>query len=319
MEEEMVEPMDTNEHAPPAKFMALGDEKDIVVKTYGVGDEDGMVEVQVCTISPLGHPIPHNVINTVHEDNLHKLVWWSGGVMGRADSTYPHPDQWTIRNSPGRLPLDKIGVREITCALKHLRDVEPSCIKNWEDRIGRALPWRAIGANLAYGRGTNKDTSSWFKNILHRGLWLRGSSDSTERCRVCNSACETWAHLWQCPVWEPMWRNFVEITNELLPHMNRDPPAQYCAEFVFLGAMRDEHTLPRSLSLLHSLMWKFQIQDMYKRSQCEYYVINPTKTNTKALRRLMTRIHAHVRAAQIKRNLVEQRGGTITLRGINKR
>ena len=65
----------------------------------------------------------------------------------------------------------------------------------WEDRIGRALPWRAIGENLAYGIGTNKDTSSWFKNILHRGLWLRGSSDSTERCRVCNSACETWAHL----------------------------------------------------------------------------------------------------------------------------
>ena len=101
--------------------------------------------------------------------------------------------------------------------------------------------------------------------------------------------------------------------------MNRDPPAQYCAEFVFLGAMRDGHTLPRSLSLLHSLLWKFQIQDMYQRSQCEYYVINPTKTNSRALRRLMTRIHAHVRAAQIKRNLVEQRGGTITLRGINKR
>ena len=101
--------------------------------------------------------------------------------------------------------------------------------------------------------------------------------------------------------------------------MNRVPPAQYCAEFVFLGAMRDGHTLPRSLSLLHSLMWKFQIQDMYQRSQCEYYVINPTKTNSRALRRLMTRIHAHVRAAQIKRNLVEQRGGTITLRGINKR
>ena len=92
MEEEMVEPMDTNEHAPPAKFMALGDEKDIVVKTYGVGDENGMVEVQVCTISPLGQPIPHNVINTVHEDNLHKLVWWSGGVMGEG-RTVPTPTQ----------------------------------------------------------------------------------------------------------------------------------------------------------------------------------------------------------------------------------
>ena len=48
--------------------MALGDETNFVVKTYGVGDENGMVEVQVCTISPLGRPIEQNVVNLVHED-----------------------------------------------------------------------------------------------------------------------------------------------------------------------------------------------------------------------------------------------------------
>ena len=47
--------------------MALGDETDYVVKTYGTGDEYGMVEVQVCTISPLGQPIEQNVANLVHE------------------------------------------------------------------------------------------------------------------------------------------------------------------------------------------------------------------------------------------------------------
>ena len=59
MQVEISEPIDTSEYVPLAKFMVLGDEKAIVVKTYGVGDEDGMVEVQVCKISPLGHPIPH--------------------------------------------------------------------------------------------------------------------------------------------------------------------------------------------------------------------------------------------------------------------
>ena len=44
--------------------------------------------------------------------------------------------------------------------------------------------------------------------------------------------------------------------------MNRAPPAKYCAKFVFLRTMRvDGHKLPMSLALLHSLMWKFQVQD----------------------------------------------------------
>ena len=82
-----------------------------------------------------------------------------------------------------------------------------------------------------------------------------------------------------------MWQNFVDFTNELLPHMNRAPPALFCPEFIYLGIMSDGHALPRSLSLLHSLIWKFQIQDMYQRSQNEYYVIKPTETNTRAFKK----------------------------------
>ena len=116
-----------------------------------------------------------------------------------------------------------------------------------------------------------------------------------------------------------MWQSFVDFTNELLPRMNRAPPAMFSPEFVYLGVMRDGHVLPRSLSLLHSLIWKFQIQDMYQRSQNEYYVIKPSETNKRALRRLMTRIHAHEREAQIRRHKAEQKGGTVDLRGVNKK
>ena len=290
-----------------------------MVKTYGVGDDDGMVEVQICTISPLGRPIEQNVVNLVHEDHLHKIIRWAGGILGRADTTYPHPDQWTVANSPGRLPLDKIGVRELTAALRGLSATPPNCMRAWEKRIGQEIPWRAVGDNLAYGIGTNRDTSCWFKNILHRGLWLKGSRDSTVRCAICNAAQDNWAHLWECPVWAPMWQSFVDFTNELLPRMNRAPPAMFSPEFVYLGVMRDGHVLPRSLSLLHSLMWKFQIQDMYQRSQNEYYIIKPSETNKRALRRLMTRIHAHEREAQIRRHKAEQKGGTVDLRGVNKK
>ena len=58
---------------------------------------------------------------------------------------------------------------------------------------------------------------------------------------------------------------------------------------------------------------------MYQRSENEYYIIKPSETNTRALRRLMTRIHAHEREAQIRRHKAEQKGGTVNLRGVNKK
>ena len=53
--------------------------------------------------------------------SLRKMIKWKDGFMGRADQEYPHPDQWTIDHCPGRKPLDKIGVREITTALRKPR------------------------------------------------------------------------------------------------------------------------------------------------------------------------------------------------------
>ena len=51
-------------------------------------------------------------------ERVKRTMYWAGGIMGSADSQYPHPDQWTIDMTPGRRPLDKIGVREITIALR---------------------------------------------------------------------------------------------------------------------------------------------------------------------------------------------------------
>ena len=35
-------------------------------------------------------------------------------------------------------------------------------------KLETEITWRKIGRNIAHGIGTKKDTSSWFKNILHR-------------------------------------------------------------------------------------------------------------------------------------------------------
>ena len=235
------------------------------------------------------------------------------------DREYPHPEQWTIDMCPGRKPLDKIGVREITTALRKPRLEQPSCIKNWEARLEEAMPWPAIGENLAKGIGTNKDTSSWFKNILHRGLYLKSLGGQDEPCGACRGARDTWAHLWCCPTFEPLWSNMVELANTLLPHEGGKPQASYCAKFVFLGVLENGHTLPRSMALLHMLMWKFVIQDLMQKNQNEHYIIDASKTSTRALRRYMTRISAQLKSAQKRILRAKPRGPKVDLKGINKR
>ena len=155
------------------------------------------------------------------------------------------------------------------------------------------MPWRAIGENIAYyGIGTNRDTSSWFKNIVHRGLYLKSLGGQDEPCGACRGARDSWSHLWNCPTFEPLWLKMVELANTLLPHDRGNPPARCCPKFVFLGVLENGHTLPRSLALLHMLIWKFVIQDLVSKGQEEHYLIDAGKTSTRALRRYMTRINA---------------------------
>ena len=182
------------------------------------------------------------------------------------------------------------------------------------------MPWRAIGENLVQGIGTNRDTSSWFKNILHRGLYLKSLGGQDEPCGACRSARDTWAHLWSCPTFEPLWSNMVELVNTLLPHDRGSPQARYCPKFVFLGVLENGHTLPRSLALLHMLMWKFVIQDLMSKSQVEHYVIDAGKTSTRAyLRRFMTRINAQLKEVQKRILRAKPRGLRVDLKQINKR
>mgnify|MGYP003337382774 CR=1 FL=1 len=90
----------------------------------------------------------------------------------------------------------------------------------------------------------------------------------------------------------------VELVNTLLPQDRGNPQARYCPKFVFLGVLENGHTLPRSLALLHMLMWKFAIQDLVSKGQEEHCIIDASKTSTRALRRFMTRINAQLKEVQ---------------------
>ena len=83
--------------------------------------------------------------------------------------------------------------------------------------------------------------------------------------------------------------------------------------------LENGHTLPRSLALLHMLMWESVIQDLFNVDQREHYVINAGKTSSRALNRYMTRVHAQLREVQIRILRAKPKGATVDLKNLNKR
>ena len=289
-------------------------------------DESTEVEnemhVELCTISPRGHLIPRDIWRTLHTNYFAPLTRWGRGVMGRTSRVYPHPDQWTFENVPDRKPLDQIGVNEIYRALTANKRAAPNCKSNWERRFNIDIPWTAIGHNIARGLGSNRDTSSWFKNILHRALYLKGKGGQDTACSACHQENEDWLHLWRCPVWRLTWTGFVQDINEILPPIQGKDRALMGPCFVYLGLLDEDttpHTLPCSLALLHAIIWKFIIIELTKKSHNEYYIINENAVVRSAFRRYTTRIRAKLKKAQIARARSIHRGCSHSNDTINKR
>ena len=82
------------------------------------------------------------------------------------------------------------------------------------------MPWRQISGNLVYGIGTNKDTGSWFKNILHnRNLRLYRRELYTRArkvpCKSCGKEHKNWdQHFWKCKKYRPIWRKLSKLIND---------------------------------------------------------------------------------------------------------
>ena len=288
-----------NEEEQPER---IEKEKELYFRMDSPAEEEGERNVELCTISPRGHLIAREVWRTLHTSLFVPLTRWGRGVMGRTQDVYPHPNQWTFENSPDQKPLDQIGVKEIYRTLMVRKRVPPNCIANWENRLGTNIPWRAIGENLSQGLGTNRDTSSWFKNIIHRALYLRGKGGQNTACSACHEENEDWLHLWKCPIWETTWRMFIRDINVILPPIQGSDRAKFGPNFVYLGILDEDstpHALPKSLALMHSILWKYIIMELYNVSNNEYYRININNVARRAIRRYTTRIRAKLRRAQI--------------------
>jgi len=122
------------------------------------------------------------------------VVRWNGKVLGRAAATYPHPKSWRIGTIDK--DIDKVDVKALTTEISNRSRVAPSCIEAWTARLG-PLP-DDIGCRYNCAMLTPKDWASHFKNILHRGMWVKAHDDIDKACRCCKHAYENIQHFATC-------------------------------------------------------------------------------------------------------------------------
>ena len=85
---------------------------------------------------------------------------------------------------------------------------------------------------LATNLGTPRDTSAWFKNILHRAFILRGKRETHHNCTACGAHNEDWDHFWRCDKFQPTWKRFIKVAKDLSEGGNEH---EYAAQMTYLG------------------------------------------------------------------------------------
>ena len=73
---------------------------------YGYPDNEGLELARITTKG-----LPRRTGDTIAVDfsDIHEVVWWRGTVMGIAEHTFPHPQEWRLRGADA--PLESMNVK----------------------------------------------------------------------------------------------------------------------------------------------------------------------------------------------------------------
>ena len=198
-----------------------------------------------------GRPYPANRSYTIPSTNIAEALWWGSGIVGAATRYFPHPKGWKVRGPD--CFLDEVSVKKLTLAYTLPKQIPPSCIAAWEQRLG-SIDWRQVGLKYTERLLTPKDFMTHFKLILHRALYTRHiNPDCLSRlatnCRLCHAATERIGHLPDCSTLQPIFSSFLRLAG-----CNPTDPTDR-SRLLLLGLASPP--LPQALSDLHLIMWKF--------------------------------------------------------------
>ena len=214
-----------------------------------------------------GKLVPTSTTHYIHPSEVRSVLRWGGGIVGIADSFFPHPRAWTIAGT--NCDLAHLTVRKLTQAFMHGFQPKPSCKLAWEKRLGSDIPWQLVGARYRQRMLTPRDFMTHFKLILHRGLFTRHirRDNTSSLCRLCGRHTETIQHLVHCTKLEGAWLAIILLLNSASSDPNRRTLPPRCdltnlekERLILLGIVPPSlgiPALPQALSDLLHLTWKF--------------------------------------------------------------
>ena len=212
---------------------------------YGIVNGQYFTEM---SLSIRGKPTPTGVTSLIDPSELREVLRWNGGVVGIAESTFPHPEEWRLGCIDK--PLDKIRVRDLTKEFTRKLVKEPSCKKAWQKTLNVEPNWRGIGERYSVGLLTPKDFMSHFKLILHKHMFTNDHNPnaSTTSCRLCGLSIEKVSHWGECRSLKPIFKEMRVL----------DKGTKWnCLSLNLLGMHPGMRMIPPGISMVHFILWKF--------------------------------------------------------------
>ena len=203
------------------------------------------------SLTTKGRLEPTTTHHYIQPHEIRDILFSNGGVLGIAESTFPHPAGWTVAGTD--CDMSRITVKKLTAAFRIPLQVQPTCKAVWQGLLG-PLDWIAIGRKYRQRLLTPRDFMTHFKLILHRGLYTRANNRTglvSPLCRLCDSSLENIRHLTTCRRLRTIWDRFILLTNvNCQTQQERD-------KLILLGISPDGRSLPQALSDFHLVLWKF--------------------------------------------------------------
>ena len=215
--------------------------------TYSPITED----FHVYSLTTRGRLEPTTTHHYIRSHEIREILFSNGGVLGIAESTFPHPAGWTVAGTD--CDLSRPTVKKLTTAFRLPLYVEPSCKAVWERILG-VLDWNEIGRKYRQRLLTPPDFMTHYKLILHRALYARAYNRSglvSPLCRLCDSNIENILHLASCRRLCTLWDRFILLSNRTCQSQ------QERSKLILLGVTPEGRSLPQALSDFHLVLWKF--------------------------------------------------------------
>ena len=253
-----------------------------------VDDRDVLEEIE---LTARGLPRKTGKRRPLNLEHARPILFWKG-IVGVAETSYPHPKGWSLTAGNSRYTLNQLTVRSLTHAFRDAHTTPPTCMNTWPQKLGIDIHWPMVMRKLKNKLLTPKDCKNWFR-ILHRSFYAR-THDPTlaqthgTKCRLnCGCGLDSLSHLKDCPM----------IHSFFAPL--EDPPSP---QLIYLGLRRTGAPLGPMDEVIYILMWREVYFRFAKLGIDDQIVEDYTKFTASILkgvfRRIAILLEAHTRSLQ---------------------